>query len=148
MSHTALTYHLIFSTYYRQPVINIEHEKELYKYICDFSIYRGVFVRRVGGMPDHVHLLCDIPPKIALSDFVQLLKAESSKFMRVNPNFPNWQGWTAGYGAFTVSSDIREAVRRYIMNQKQHHCHHSFADEYKTILMEAGIKYDDTTPSF
>lgn len=89
MSHIALTYHIVIGTYHREYVISEDHEKELYKYIFDFTGKRDVlFIRRIGGMPDHVHILCDIPAKIAVADFIKLVKSESSKFMRVNPHFP------------------------------------------------------------
>ena len=91
MSHTSLTCHIVFSTYKRANVINIAHERELYKYMYDFATKRGIKVFRIGGMPDHVHLLCEIPAKLAVADFVKLLKSETSKFMRFNPHFPDWQ---------------------------------------------------------
>ena len=96
-------------------------------------------VRRIGGMPDHVHILCDIPSKIAVADFVKLLKSESSKFMRINPHFPVWTGWAEGYGGFTIDASAREARIKYIMNQKQHHARVCFADEYRQLLTEACI---------
>ena len=138
MSHTVLTYHIVFSTYRRKYIINIEHERELYKYIFYFSKYRDVFIRRIGGMPDHIHILCDIPAKLAVAEFVKLLKSETSKFMRDNPHFPLWEGWSEGYGAFTVDASLREKRVAYIMNQKQHHSHICFDDEYKDMLTEAG----------
>lgn len=142
MSHTSLTYHLIFGTYRRMNVINIDHERELYKFMYDFSMKRGVKVWRIGGMPDHVHFLCDIPPKLSVSDFVKLLKGESSKFMRVNKNFPLWNGWAEGYGGFSVDASLLEVRIRYIMNQKQHHGRVSFVDEYKDMLRSVGFPED------
>lgn len=54
MSHTALTYHLVFGTHKRMPTIVFDHERELYKFMFDFATARGVKVWRIGGMPDHV----------------------------------------------------------------------------------------------
>ncbi len=87
MSHISLTYHLIFSTHQRLPSIPIAHEREMYKFLFDFSTQRGVKIWRIGGMPDHIHILCDIPPKLSVADYVKLVKAETSKFMRTNPHF-------------------------------------------------------------
>ena len=139
MSHTSLTYHLIFGTYRRLETINTDHERELYKYMYDFAVERGVHVRRIGGMADHVHILCDIPARMAVADFVKLLKSESSKFMRVNPHFPTWRGWAEGYGAFTVEASKRATRVKYIMNQKEHHAKVSFVDEYRSFLIENGL---------
>lgn len=142
MSQTCLIYHIVICTYRRQNVINIEHERELYKFMHDYSKKKDVFIRRIGGMPDHVHILCDIPAKIAVASYVQTLKSESSKFMRVNNHFPNWVCWAKEYGAFTVDASLCEVRRQYIMNQKEHHRYHSFCDEYRFLLDEAGMKYE------
>lgn len=142
MSHTAFTYHLIFGTYRRLAVIDQDHEKELYKFIYRLSTERGVLIRRIGGMPDHVHILCDIPAKLAVADYVRIVKGETSKFMRANRNFPNWTAWAEGYGGFTVDASLREVRKNYIMNQKQHHATTSFDDEYAALLAEAGISDD------
>ncbi len=142
MSHTSLTYHIVFSTYKRANVINIAHERELYKYMYDFATKRGIKVFRIGGMPDHVHLLCEIPAKLAVADFVKLLKSETSKFMRFNPHFPGWQKWAEGYGAFTVESANRAVRIKYIMNQKAHHGTTTFTEEYRQELTSAGLSID------
>ena len=126
----------------RRSVITPHHEKELYKFIFSFASVRDVVIRRIGGMPDHIHILCDIPPKIAVADFVRLLKSESSKFMKSNPHFPYWVRWAEGYGGFSVDASSRETRIAYIMNQKEHHKRLSFAEEYRKILSEAGLPYD------
>ncbi len=139
MSYLSLTYHLVFATYKRMPTIDINHERELYKFIFDFATKRGACIRRIGGMPDHIHILCDIPAKMAVSDFVKIIKSESSKFMTVNNHFPVWHGWAEGYAAFTVDASLREMRRRYIINQKVHHAKRDFADELREFLLENGI---------
>lgn len=144
MSHTALTYHLIFGTYRRCHTIPIEHERELYQFIYDFSNKRGIKIWRIGGMPDHIHMLCDIPAKIAVADFIKILKGESSKFLRVNDNFTNWQGWAEGYGGFTVDAQAIEVRINYIKKQKIHHQARNFVDEYRELLISAG--YPVNTP--
>ncbi len=145
MSYTALTYHIIFGTYRRMRVINSEHERELYKFIYDFSTGRDIKIRRIGGMPDHVHILCDIPAKTAVADYIKILKSETSKFLSVNRHFEHWDKWAEGYAAFSVDASLREVRRQYIINQRQHHCRLSFADELRQMLREAGI--DDAVVS-
>lgn len=144
MSYTALTYHIVFGTYRRKNVININHERELYKYMYDFATERQVLVRRIGGMPDHVHIICDIPAKLAVADFVKLLKSESSKFMKINPHFPYWERWASGYACLTVDAALRTARAQYVMNQKVHHAKLSFEDEFRDLLREAGIDSDSS----
>ncbi|MCM1320429.1 MAG: IS200/IS605 family transposase [Muribaculaceae bacterium] len=138
MSHISFTYHIVFGTYKREQVIHESDEKLLYKFIYNFSVKRGVFVRRIGGMPDHIHILCDIPPTMAIADFVRILKAESSKFMKASGKFPHWKRWAAKYGGFCVDASSREVRRQYIMHQKEHHRGVDFASEYRQLLDEAG----------
>ena len=142
MSYVTLTYHLIFSAYGRLMSINHDCEHELYRFIYYFLKSRDIFVRRIGGMPDHVHILCDIPPKHAVADVVKSLKAESSKYLLANPHFPLWQKWSRRYGCFTVSYMGREAVREYIMNQRIHHSTCSFREEFMTLMVQNGYTPD------
>jgi len=80
---------------------------------------------------------------MAISDYLKLIKSESSKFMRVNPHFPNWIRWAQGYGAFTVDASLRDVRKEYIINQKEHHGVVSFVNEYMTLLREAGIELNE-----
>lgn len=49
----------------------------------------------------------------------------------------------SGYGAFTYSEKDKDAVINYIKNQKDHHKHESFEDEYKNLLRANGIEFDE-----
>jgi len=51
--------------------------------------------------------------------------------------------WQRGYGAFTVSHSKVKDVRRYIVNQKEHHRRLSFRDEFIQFLKANGIEYDE-----
>ncbi|MDE6484965.1 MAG: IS200/IS605 family transposase [Duncaniella sp.] len=139
MSHIQLTYHIIFAPWRRERVINEAHERELYIFIYNFATQRGVKIWRIGGMPDHIHILCDIPAKRAVADFVRLLKCESSKFMTANLHFPHWKKWAEGYACVSVEKSHREIRINYIKNQKEHHRHKSFAEEYGEFLAEYGF---------
>lgn len=142
MSYLSLTYHIVFGTYMRKQVIGFEHERELYKYIYEFATKQGAKVWRIGGMPDHVHILCDIPAKCAVADFVRVMKSESSKFLSVNSHFPAWEKWAAGYACVSVDAASKQTRINYIMNQKEHHRKKSFAEEWKEFLSEYGFSDD------
>ncbi|MDE6300617.1 MAG: IS200/IS605 family transposase [Muribaculaceae bacterium] len=142
MSHASLTYHIVFGTYRRQPVIVTEYEKELYRFIYNLLIKRNIYVRRIGGMPDHIHILCDIPPKYSVAETIKVIKSESSKFLGINRHFPNWIRWARRYGCFTVDAELREVRKMYIMNQKSHHSTICFVDEYRSLLNQNGFPLD------
>ena len=58
--------------------------------------------------------------------------------------FPKFRGWQVGYGAFTYSNEAKENLIRYITNQKEHHKKNSFNDEYKSLLKEFDVDFDET----
>ena len=76
---TKLTYHVVFGTRYRRPTIRGEFRQRLYEYLG--GIVRGLngVLVEVGGVEDHLHLLANIPPTVALSDAIRDIKASSSK---------------------------------------------------------------------
>ena len=54
-----------------------------------------------------------------------------------------FEGWANGYAAFTYSAQERPTVVEYIKNQKEHHKHISFREEYEAWLTEMGINPKD-----
>jgi len=48
---------------------------------------------RIGGMPDHIHILVSVPPTMALSEFMRRVKRSSSEWLITNTHFPNFAGW-------------------------------------------------------
>ena len=90
-----------------------------------------------------IHLLVDIPASISVSNFIKAIKRESSYLLKTNRNFPKWNGWQEGYGAFTYSIKDIPIVKQYIINQKEHHQSLSFIDEYRQWMIEMGVSPDD-----
>ena len=146
MSFTHLIYHIVFSTKRRERTISIEKERLMYTILFNICKEKGAFVHRIGGMPDHIHILTDLPPTLTLSEFVKTIKAESSRRVRKYDYFNHWDGWEEGYGAFTVSYAAIPTIKEYIINQKQHHRGIDFATEYAQWLIDNGI--EETTPFF
>jgi putative transposase len=140
MSHAyARNYqHIVFSTtgrrHFLQPAVR-EAVVEVFKQTCrDY----GVTILEIGGTVDHVHLLLNVPPKIAVANLVRALKANSSKWMNEHDHLFAWQ---VGYGAFSVSESNVEPVRAYICGQEKHHRKQSFDDEFMALLRKHGIEF-------
>jgi hypothetical protein len=74
---------------------------------------------------------------------MQIIKAESSKWL--HENFPGCRGfaWQDGYAAFSVSESATAEVARYIRNQAEHHRVKTFAEEYREFLRENGIPFEE-----
>jgi putative transposase len=67
----------------------------------------------------------------------------SSIWMKENGSFPEFKGWQDGYGAFTYSFKQKDTIINYIKNQKEHHKKENFYDEYKRLLIENGIEFEE-----
>ncbi|HEX8736804.1 MAG TPA: IS200/IS605 family transposase [Pyrinomonadaceae bacterium] len=140
-SFIKLTYHIVFATKNRVPVLNKEIRSCLYEYCGGITRnLKGVLVE-IGGIEDHIHALVSLSPNINLAEFVQKLKANSSRWL--NKTYFSDFAWQTGYGAFTVSESQIERVRNYIRNQEIHHNKYGgFENEFESLLKAHGIDYN------
>jgi putative transposase len=96
----------------------------------------------IGGTEDHVHLLVGIRSSHRLDYFLRDLKADSSEWIHQEIGSKLF-AWQKGYGAFSVSSSNIDGVKRYILNQEEHHRRRTFQEEYVELLKASGIEYDE-----
>ncbi len=97
---------------------------------------------QVGGFHDHAHLLIRIPAKLAVADFIGKTKANTSKHINEQRNAVLKFHWQDGYGAFTVSRSMADAVIEYINRQTEHHRKRSFQEEFLQMLQDHGVDFD------
>ena len=114
MSYTQTFYHIVLRTHRSIPAIAEEYERELYSYMLGFINNIGGRLYRIGGMPDHVHLFVSLPATLAMSKFVQELKVSTSKWLKANPHFPIFDGWSKEYAGFSYSLRDRDKIVGYI----------------------------------
>ena len=143
MSYTRLLYHIVFRTKYGRNTIPEQHEKELYAYIMGIVSNKKSKLYRIGGIENHIHLLVDIHPTFALSDFMKELKEYSSKWLSKNLNFPDFEGWSVSFAGFTYNLNDKQTIIDYIKNQREHHKTVNFEEEYRHFLVENGIDIDE-----
>jgi putative transposase len=136
--------HLVFSTKDRLPLIADKSLRaELHSYLGGISNRLGYIPMVIGGVEDHVHILARQSKRIALSDWIRDLKANSSSWIKGQGSGLSQFSWQSGYGAFSVGAEGVEATRKYILDQEEHHKHVSFQDELRQILIEHGIEPDE-----
>jgi putative transposase len=133
---------LVFSTKERRQLITAAVEDELHKYIGGIVRNLGGNLLEANGMPDHLHLLLKIPPKIAISDILRDIKANSSSWLNHRSRIHKF-GWQDGFSAFTVSQSLMPRVATYIRNQKQHHKRMNFQAELLKLLARNHVEYDE-----
>ncbi len=143
MSYTTSYYHIVFRTYRSEPTIPFEHERELYAYIYGIAKNLRCQTYRIGGMPDHIHIFVSLPSDLSLAAFVQRVKSSSSKWLKENPNFPDFCGWGREYAGFSYSYRDKDKIVGYIMRQKEHHGAATFTDEYRDFIEDNGEAIDE-----
>ncbi len=135
--------HIIFSTKYRQPLINETIENELYSYLGGICNRLECTPIKIGGHYDHVHILCQLSKKIALMKLLEEIKSHSSKWIKTKGENLKDFYWQDGYGAFSVNPAEVDTVIKYISSQKQHHTKMTFEDEYRAFLIKYNVDFDE-----
>ena len=142
-SYRQIYYQIVFGTKHRLPTIPESHCAELYRYISGIIKNKNCKPYRTNGVEDHLHIFSDLHPTVSLSDYVKDIKVATSLWMKANGNFPKFEAWQEGYGAFTYSIREKDMIINYIKTQKEHHKKQTFYDEFKGLLIENGIDFDE-----
>ena len=141
MSYTSSLYHVIFSTYRREPSIVNEYREKLYGVMANIIMANNSRALIINGTPDHVHLLMFLNPSVSLSAVVREMKSKSTFWAKQSGYFPLFKGWEKEYAAFSLSYSHKQAVYDYISGQQAHHAVAKLEDEYKLLVMKAGLTY-------
>ena len=132
-THLSLHYHVVFGTKNHEPMIEAAWRAKLHAYLGGIIRAADGFADSVGGVSDHVHLLIGLRATHRLADVLRELKSVSSGWVHDEIGIRSF-AWQEGYGAFTVSASQREAIRKYIDRQEEHHRTRTFRDEYLALL--------------
>lgn len=125
LSHTKwmCKYHIVFTPKYRRKVIYNNVRSDLiiiFKQLCK---YKGVEILEGHMMPDHVHMLVTVPPKLSVSSFMGYLKGKSSlmifdQYANLKYKYGNRKFWAEGYYVTTVGLN-EKTVAKYIREQEK-----------------------------
>ena len=133
---------IIFSTKNRKPFLRpVELRSQVHAYLTGVLRCLECDPLLVGGVENHVHILCGLSRKISLCELVKNLKTSSTKNLRDNGH--HGFSWQSGYGVFSVSQSAKESVYSYIANQEIHHRKMNFQDEFRALLTKHGIRFDE-----
>lgn len=145
MANTYTQIHIqsVFVVKYRASVITSNWKDELYKYITAIIQAQGHKLLIINGMPDHIHVLFGMRPGQSLSDLMQDVKGSSSKWINEKGFTKSKFEWQPGYGAFSYSKTQLANVFSYIKTQESHHRNKTFMEEYRELLKEFEIEFED-----
>jgi REP element-mobilizing transposase RayT len=139
-SYTQISIQAIFAVKGRENIIAGNWRDELHKYVAGI-IRKESTLLAVGGWKDHIHIFSGLPPTMAVAEFVQKVKSNSSKWINDQKFVKRKFQWQEGYGAFSYSRSQRDEVINYIMRQEEHHKTGSFREEYLGFLEKFEVDY-------
>jgi putative transposase len=123
LSYWRLFYHLVWATKRREPLILGDRAEVIERSLRASCHDNGAVVHAIGLMPDHAHVAVSIPPRIAVSSFVQQLKGESSHMLNhgAGREGADWFGWQPQFGAVSFGERSLGEIVAYVENQLAHH---------------------------
>jgi putative transposase len=116
-------YYIVWAPKYRLRILQDVIADAFEDKIKSISEWKEVEVIELNTRPDHVHLLCSIPPKLSVSDYMGILKGKTAIMMFKSYSSlkkkPYWGNhfWSRGYFVSTVGID-EEKIKRYVKYQE------------------------------
>ena len=117
------TYHIVWAPKYRFRILTGALKDQLEEDTRMLCSWKDVEILELSVQPDHVHLVCSIPPKLSVSEFMGFLKGKLAiKLFKSYPKMkqkPYWGNhfWSRGYFVNTVGLD-EDMIRRYVKYQE------------------------------
>ena len=142
-TYTQIHIQFVFAVKYRMALIDNSWKDELHQYITGIIQNKMHKMLQVNSMPDHLHMLLGFRPDENMSQLVQIVKSESTKWINDNHLCREKFSWQEGFGAFSYSKSHVPNVIRYIQNQEAHHHKQTFREEYISFLKLFEVEFDE-----
>ena len=142
MSHIKLWVHAVWGIKNRLPVLKSSILQKVCSHIAANAKEKGIYIDRINGYDEHLHVLMLLKHDLSISKQMQLLKGESAFWINREHLIKTKFEWADKYFAASVSEDKIEKVRTYIDNQQVHHQKQTFMQEYKIFIESLGYKED------
>ena len=141
-AYTSTLYQIVFSTKYRRPTLIKPGREELFKFICGILKNKSCRPHQVGGVEDHLHIVCSLHPSVALADLVKDVKLGATAHIKEQSLFPHFRGWQRGYAGFTYAPEALPNLVRYVQNQENHHRKQSSLKETLELLVLHEVEFE------
>lgn len=142
-TYTQLHIQFVFAVQFRAAMIQKEWKERLHQYITGIFQGNKHKMLQINSMPDHIHIFIGMRPHQSISSLIQNVKSQSTTWINNNGFCKRNFAWQEGYGAFSYSKKDVPNVIRYIQNQEAHHKKQSFLDEYRELLNEFEIDFEE-----
>ena len=132
-TYRQIIYQVVFATKGHKRVLVKDQRDRLWAYMAEILRNHQCHVYKVNGVEDHVHLLFELHPTVALARLVKDVKLASNQFIQQELNMPLFSGWQAGYGAFTYDNTALPNLIQYVESQEEHHMRQTFEEEFRKL---------------
>ena len=117
-------YHIVWTPKYRYRILEGKVKEFVEHKIKQMSEWYDVEIEEMNVMSDHIHIVCSIPPKLSVSEYVGIIKGktaiklfEKKRYLKEKPYWGN-HFWARGYFVSTVGLD-EEKIKRYVKYQEE-----------------------------
>ncbi len=141
-TYTQIHLQIVFAVKYRQAMIHPSWKARLHMYITGIVRNHDHKMLAINSMPDHLHMLIGYRPHQSLSDLMSKVKGDSSEWINLEHLTKGLFRWQEGYGAFSYTKSLVGTVANYIATQEEHHNKKTFLEEYRELLEEFEIDFD------
>ncbi len=142
-TYTQLYIHCVFAVKYRTAMLDAEWDGRLRLYIAAIIQNNHHKMLAINNVHDHLHFLIGLNPVQSISDMMRVVKSDSSEWISKEKLTKQKFQWQEGYGAFSHSKSQVSKVATYIENQQEHHKRITFIDEYKKMLSDFDVAFDE-----
>jgi REP element-mobilizing transposase RayT len=139
MSYVKNWLHCVWGTKNRLPFLSGEIKNDVLDHIKTNAHDKGIYINILNGHSEHLHCLISLNPDQSLSKVMQLIKGESSFWINKNRLTKYKFEWAVEYFAVSVSDSQVSNVRKYIINQEEHHRKKTWDEEYSEFLTKYGF---------
>lgn len=113
-------YHIVFTPKYRRRIIYNQLKSDIRDILKQLCSYKGVEIIEGYLMPDHIHMLVSIPPKMSVSSFMEYLKRKSALMISdrhadLKYKFGSRHFWSEGYYVSTVGLN-ETTIKKYMLD--------------------------------
>ena len=130
-------YHIVWTPKYRFRILEGKIKDIIESRIEQVCEWNSVEIEEMNIQPDHIHLVCSIPPKLSVSKFMGIVKGKTAvqifakkQSLKEKPYWGN-HFWARGYFVSTVGID-EELIKRYVKHQeKEEKKHEDDSTNYK-----------------
>ena len=138
MSYIKIWVHAVWGTKNRQPVLKPGILKTVCDHIHSNANEKGIYIDRINGHDEHIHILMLLKAEHSISKQMQLLKGGSAFRINRNGLIKSHFDWADKYFAASVSNNKIDGVRAYIDNQQEHHKKQTFMEEHRYFIESLG----------